>query len=74
MVYHHQHSGIGFHTPADVHYGLAAQVAANRSQALAEARAKHPHRFDRNTDPKILDLLRSAWINKPLEDTEIEAA
>ncbi|BCW72978.1 hypothetical protein NicSoilB8_40220 [Arthrobacter sp. NicSoilB8] len=38
----HQHSGIGFHTPANVYYGLADGVPRKRSQTLAAARAKHP--------------------------------
>lgn len=49
--HHHQHSGIGFHTPADVHYGLAGIVADQRSQTLAEVLARRPYRF---TDPKIV--------------------
>lgn len=72
--HHHQHSGIGFHTPANVHYGLAEEVAAQRSETLAAARAKHPNRFNKNTDPKILDLPGPAWINQPKETTEKEAA
>lgn len=35
--HHHQHSGIGYHTPADVHYGHATKVAARRSIVLAAA-------------------------------------
>ena len=72
--HHHQHSGIGFHTPANVHYGLAGEVAAKRSETLAEARIKHPNRFSKNTDPKILDLPGPAWINQPRETTEKKAA
>jgi putative transposase len=30
----HRHSGIGFHTPADVHYGRAALVQAQRATVL----------------------------------------
>ena len=41
----HRHTGIGLHTPADVHFGLAAATTANRRTVLAEARARHPHRF-----------------------------
>ena len=70
----HQHSGIGFHTPANVHYGLANGVAKQRSETLAAARAKNPERFSQNTDPKILDLPGSAWINQPKENTQKQAA
>ena len=41
----HRHTGIGLHTPADVHFGLATDKAADRRTVLAQARARHPHRF-----------------------------
>ena len=61
----HHHTGIGLHTPADVHYGHATTVAADRAAALAAARLAHPERFASGTDPKILELPESAWINQP---------
>lgn len=68
--HHHQHSGIGFHTPANVHYGLADGIAKQRSETLAAARAKHPNRFTNTNDPKILALPGPAWINQPKETDE----
>lgn len=38
----HHHSGIGLHTPADVHYGHARTVSANRSATLTAARLAQP--------------------------------
>lgn len=70
----HQHSGIDFHTPANVHFGHGAAVARERSETLAAARAKHPARFATTHDPKIPALLDPAWINQPKENTEKEAA
>ncbi len=62
----HRHSGIGLHTPADVHFGLAVQKAAERSIVLADARRAHPERFgSSDRGPKILDLPAESWINKP---------
>ncbi|QGH71104.1 IS3 family transposase [Pseudactinotalea sp. HY158] len=61
----HHHSGIGLHTPADVHYGHADQIATDRQATLAAARAAHPQRFSTNHAPKILDLPTAAWINQP---------
>ena len=63
----HRHSGIGLHTPADVHYGLAGDVSADRRSTLARARAHHPERFSSSLDPKIINLPDVAWINQPHE-------
>jgi putative transposase len=66
----HRHTGIGLHTPADVHFGLTAATTAGRRTVLAEARARHPHRFGGiTTAPKILDLPNTVWINRPADDT-----
>jgi len=62
----HRHTGIGLHSPADVHYGLAAAKATDRFATLAVARAANPERFSTSTPPKILQLPASAWINPPL--------
>jgi putative transposase len=62
----HKHSGIGLHTAADVHYGLAAAKATDRLATLDLARAANPERFSSSTPPKILQLPDSAWINPPL--------
>ena len=73
----HHHSGIGLHTPADVHYGLTEAVAERRVQTLTAARAATPNRFSTSTDPKILELPEAAWINPPItktEDQELETA
>ena len=63
----HRHTGIGLHTPADVHFGLATDKAADRRCVLTKARARHPHRFGTTHAPKILDLPDTAWINRPAE-------
>ena len=65
--HHHRHTGIGLHTPADVHYGHAATVHAERRSTLAQARARHPERFTSSQNPKIIDLPDAAWINQPPE-------
>jgi putative transposase len=63
----HRHSGIGFHTPADVHYGRAEQVRAERAVVLEAAYATHPERFVRKppAPPKLPTI---AWINQPTEE------
>jgi len=38
----HRHSGIGLHTPADVHYGRAEAIREQRGVVLLDAYAKHP--------------------------------
>jgi hypothetical protein len=70
--HNHRHTGIGLNTPADIHYGLAAATAKDRSAVLATARAANPHRFSTNSDSKILALPGTTWINKPLMITEIK--
>jgi putative transposase len=66
----HHHTGIGLHTPADVHYGLTQAVTERRAKTLASARAATPHRFSSDVDPKILGLPDAAWINPPVTQTE----
>jgi putative transposase len=63
--HHHRHTGIGLHTPADVHYGLAAAKHTDRQTVLATAREHHPERFATTTSPKIITLPDAAWINQP---------
>jgi putative transposase len=64
----HRHSGIGFHTPADVHYGRAALVRDKRAVVLNGAYAEHPERFVRK--PPVPPALPTAvWINEPKENT-----
>lgn len=70
----HRHTGIGLNTPADVHYGLATKKAIARALTLAAARGRNPERFTSTRDPKILSIPDTAWINRPAEKTETEAA
>jgi len=62
----HHHGGLGLHTAADVHHGLAAAVRAARANVLNAAWTAHPERFVRKhpTPPK---LPTSSWINPPEE-------
>jgi putative transposase len=63
----HRHSGIGFHIPADVHYGRAELVRAQRADVLGAAYAAHPERFVRRP-PTPPALPTAVWINEPKED------
>lgn len=51
----HRHSGLGLHTPHDVHYGLAAGRQAARALVLAAAYVARPERFVRQmpTHPRF---------------------
>jgi len=62
----HRHSGLGFHTPASVHFGQAAQIQLQRERVLQVAYAAHPERFVRQLPLPPL-LPGPAWINKPEE-------
>ncbi len=62
----HRHSGIGFHTPAAVHFGQAEGIHVERARVLQAAYAAHPERFVRQP-PVPPQLPGAAWINKPAE-------
>ena len=64
--HHHRHSGIGYHTPASVHFGTATAVRSERILVLDAAYAAHPERFV-NGAPTPPPLPGPAWINKPKE-------
>ncbi len=61
----HYHSGIGFLTPEDVHYGRAEQIIKERQAVLSAAFEEHPERF-KGKMPKPIALPSAAWINKPV--------
>lgn len=63
----HRHSGIGFHTPADLHYGRAELVRTRRAEVLTAAYAAHPERFVRKL-PEPPALPTAAWINQPTKE------
>jgi len=60
----HYHSGIGFLTPESVHYEFAENILENRKKVLLDAFEKNPKRF-RFKKPKLENLPKSVWINKP---------
>jgi putative transposase len=62
----HRHSGIGFHTPATVHFGRAESIHLDRARVLEAAYAAHPERFVRQP-PVPPQLPGIVWINKPTE-------
>jgi putative transposase len=63
----HRHSGIGYHTPASVHYGTAAEIRERRAVVLDSAYAANPLRFGRGR-PNPPTLPTTAWINEPMEE------
>lgn len=68
----HRHSGIGLHTPTDVHHGRAEAVREARAQVLNAAYGAHPERFVRKP-PEAPKLPAAAWINKPAADEKTTA-
>ena len=62
---HHRHSGIGLHTPADVHHGRADQIRNQRQAVLDAAYTARPDRFTR--PPRAPRMPEAAWINEPPE-------
>lgn len=65
----HRHSGIGLHTPADMHYGRASLIQARRADVLTDAYRLHPERFV-HKHPQPPELPAAAWINKPADQEE----
>jgi len=62
----HLHSGIGFMTPESMHYGTAAVLHEQRTQALDAAFNANPLRF-KGVRPTPPALPTAAWINPPKE-------
>jgi putative transposase len=68
----HRHTGLGLHTPADVHYGLAEAIRDKRAGVLDAAYDAHPERFVRKP-PEPPKIPETSWINRPdppEEDTQ----
>jgi putative transposase len=63
----HYHSGIGFLSPVDVHYGRSEQIIKERQAVLAAAYEKHPERF-KGKLPHPTAMPEAVWINKPLPE------
>jgi putative transposase len=63
----HRHSGIAWHTPHDVHYGLTEPVRAARADTLAAAYARDPQRFVRKP-PQPPVIPTNVWINEPPQE------
>jgi len=61
----HYHSGIGYLTPESVHYGAADNILKKRGNVLIDAYDRNPRRF-RFKKPKLKNLPKSVWINKPV--------
>jgi len=64
----HHHSGLGYMTPAMVHYRVAEGVREQRTTVLAAAYAAHPERFVRGV-PRPAPLPAMVWINPPPKNT-----
>ena len=65
----HRHTGLGLHTAADVHHGLADAVRDKRAGVLDAAYAAHPERFVRKP-PQPPKLPTTTWINRPDQPEE----
>ena len=63
----HRHSGIGYMTPAAMHYGQAQTLFNQRAQTLDAAFIANPKRFKGNC-PQPPSLPVAAWINPPKKE------
>ena len=48
-AYEHQHSGLNFVTPHQVHTGEYIEILAKRKEVYEKAKSKHPERWSRTT-------------------------
>lgn len=69
--YEHHHSALGLLTPADVHFGRAEAVLAQRQQVLVAAYHKNPERFVKG-QPIPPQLPQAVWINPPKPTSKLE--
>jgi len=60
----HYHSGLGWMTPRDVHFGSAEEKRRRRAVVLAQAYARNPKRFVHGL-PSPTELPKEVWINPP---------
>jgi putative transposase len=60
----HHHSGIGYHTPTEVHDGTASTTRAHRARTLQTAHQANPERFPHGA-PTPPELPTQSWINRP---------
>jgi putative transposase len=65
----HRHSGIGFLTPASVHYDETAAILAARTRTLDAAFTAHPARF-KGRPPRVPQAPTAVWINPPALDRD----
>lgn len=63
----HRHSGIGWHTPASVHFGTHHDIDQQRARTLERAWREHPERFTRRPRPPRVQT--EVWINQPPKET-----
>jgi putative transposase len=69
----HHHSGLGYLTPYEVHYGLAERRREQRAGVLQAAYERNPERFVRGLPTPAL-LPAAVWINKPKEMSQTQSA
>lgn len=65
----HHHSGIGWLTPAMLHYGQAQSVTQHRAQVLQAAYQTRPERFVHGL-PQPPAIPTEVWINPPIVPTQ----
>lgn len=67
----HRHSGLGFLTPADVHFGRAQEMLAKRNELMQQVWKQHPRRFHPR-GPAQHALTSAVYINRPTEAVDDE--
>jgi putative transposase len=65
----HHHSGIGWHTPASVHYGTSGAIDEARQITLTAAYQANPARFSARPVPPRMSTI--SYINEPILELQI---
>ena len=68
----HKHSGIGFLTPEQVHYGLTDEIVSRREDVLLAAFKENSRRF-KGKVPCVARPPVKVWINPPSDSAETPA-
>jgi len=66
----HQHSGIGFLPPGQLHHRIAKEIVKERQEVLKRAFETYLDRIKRGI-PKPMDPPEAVWLNRPTHKSDL---